>query len=111
LERKIEVDIKVPVSKVNLELAKALESLEPFGIGNPRPTFLSEDVITNAQLFGKTNNHLKIFIENLELIAFNQGEKFKQLSRGEKINVVYSLEINYWGNQEKVRGMIKFLSS
>ena len=111
LERKIEVDIKVPVSKVNLELAKALESLEPFGIGNPRPTFLSEDVITNAQLFGKTNNHLKIFIENLELIAFNQGEKFKQLSRGEKIKVVYSLEINYWGNQEKVRGMIKFLSS
>ena len=111
LERKIEVDIKVPVSKVNLDLVKALEKLEPFGIANPRPTFLSEDVITNAQLFGKTNNHLKIFIENLELIAFNQGEKFKQLSRGEKINVVYSLEINYWGNQEKVRGMIKFLSS
>jgi len=128
LERKIEVDIKVPVSKVNLELAKALESLEPFGIGNPRPTFLSEDVITNAQLFGKTNNHLKIWLTNVipapclpagrkagiqsfELIAFNQGEKFKQLSRGEKINVVYSLEINYWGNQEKVRGMIKFLSS
>ena len=111
LERKIEVDIKVPVSKVNLDLVKALEKLEPFGIANPRPTFLSEDVITNAQLFGKTNNHLKIFIENLELIAFNQGEKFKQLSRGEKIKVVYSLEINYWGNQEKVRGMIKFLSS
>ena len=128
LERKIEVDIKVPVSKVNLELAKALESLEPFGIANPRPTFLSEDVITNAQLFGKTNNHLKIWLTNVipapclpagrkagiqsfELIAFNQGEKFKQLSRGEKINVVYSLEINYWGNQEKVRGMIKFLSS
>ena len=128
LERKIEVDIKVPVSKVNLELAKALESLEPFGIANPRPTFLSEDVITNAQLFGKTNNHLKIWLTNVipapclpagrkagiqsfELIAFNQGEKFKQLSRGEKIKVVYSLEINYWGNQEKVRGMIKFLSS
>ena len=111
LERKIEVDIKVPVSKVNLELAKALESLEPFGIANPRPTFLSEDVITNAQLFGKTNNHLKIFIENLELIAFNQGEKFKQLSRGEKIKVVYNLEVDRWNERERLRGMIKFLSS
>jgi len=111
LERKIEVDIKVPVSKVNLDLVKALEKLEPFGIANPRPTFLSEDVITNAQLFGKTNNHLKIFIENLELIAFNQGEKFKQLSRGEKINVVYSLEVDRWNERERLRGMIKFLSS
>ena len=128
LERKIEVDIKVPVSKVNLELAKALESLEPFGIANPRPTFLSEDVITNAQLFGKTNNHLKIWLTNVipapclpagrkagiqsfELIAFNQGEKFKQLSRGEKINVVYSLEVDRWNERERLRGMIKFLSS
>ena len=128
LERKIEVDIKVPVSKVNLDLVKALEKLEPFGIANPRPTFLSEDVITNAQLFGKTNNHLKIWLTNVipapclpagrkaeiqsfELIAFNQGEKFKQLSRGEKINVVYSLEVDRWNERERLRGMIKFLSS
>ncbi|MFH0979359.1 MAG: single-stranded-DNA-specific exonuclease RecJ [Candidatus Roizmanbacteria bacterium] len=106
LEKIITADVKIPVSKINLELAKALETLEPFGIGNPRPLFLSETEITNAQLFGKTNNHLKIFVEDLELIGFNQGDKFQKLSRGEKIKVVYSLEVDRWNGREKLRGKI-----
>ncbi|KKQ24636.1 MAG: Single-stranded-DNA-specific exonuclease RecJ [Candidatus Roizmanbacteria bacterium GW2011_GWC2_37_13] len=109
LERIIIVDIKIPVSKINLEIVKSLETLEPFGIGNPRPTFYSEGILTDAKLFGKTNNHLKIFVDSLELIAFNQGEKFKQLSRGQKIKVVYSLEIDRWNGREKLRGKIVFM--
>ncbi|PIV62749.1 hypothetical protein COS12_01185, partial [Candidatus Roizmanbacteria bacterium CG01_land_8_20_14_3_00_33_9] len=139
LERIITADIKIPVSKINLELVKSLESLEPFGIGNPRPTFLSEGIISNAQLFGKNNNHLKIWVKDdllllrakrsnldleiassstsspsrddiiLELIAFNQREKIQELSRGQKINVVYSLEVDRWGGREKLRGRLSFI--
>jgi len=106
LKRIITADIKIPVSKINFELAKALEILEPYGIGNPRPTFLSEGIITNAQLFGKTNNHLKIFVEGLELIAFNQADKFQEFSRGQKINIVYTLEVNRWREKEKLIGRL-----
>ncbi len=109
LERVIFADLKIPVSKINLGMVKAIEELEPFGIGNPRPTFYSEEEIINAQLFGKLNNHLKIFIGNLELIGFNQGPKFKELSRGQKIEVVYSLEIDRWGGREKLRGKIVYI--
>jgi single-stranded-DNA-specific exonuclease len=112
LERKIEADLKIPLNKINLPLVKSLEKLAPFGIGNPRPTFLSEGIITNAQLFGKTNNHLKIFVSyldnqnSLELIAFNQADQFTKLSKGNKINVVYSLEVDRWGGREKLRGKL-----
>jgi single-stranded-DNA-specific exonuclease len=111
LERKIEADLKIPISKINLDLVKSLEALEPFGIGNPKPTFYSEGILTGAQLLGKTNAHLKIFVDGLELLAFNQADKFKSLSRGQKIKVVYNLEINRWNGSEKVKGIIKLISS
>ncbi len=124
LERTITADIKIPISKINLSLVKSLERLEPFGIGNPQPVFLSEGIIIDAKIFGKKNEHLKIFLSDnnkyldsrfcendnttLEIIAFNQGELFKSLSRGQKINVVYTLEIDRWGEKEKVRGKMNY---
>lgn len=106
LERKIEADLKIPLSKINLDLVKSLEALEPFGIGNPTPTFYSEGILTGAQLLGKTQKHLKIFVDGLELIAFNQADKFKELSRGQKISIVYTLEIDRWNGRERLRGKI-----
>ena len=106
LERKIEADLKIPISKINLDLVKSLEALEPFGIGNPRPSFYSEGTLTGAQLLGKTQKHLKIFVDDLELLAFNQADKFKELSRGQKIKVVYNLDINEWNNKKTIQGRL-----
>jgi len=128
LERKIEADLKIPISKINLDLVKSLEVLEPFGMGNSRPTFYSEGILTGAQLLGKTQKHLKIWVSDitgktgsvipvktgiqiLELISFNNAEKFKTLSRGQKIKVVYNLDINEWDNKKTVQGKVIFLES
>lgn len=109
LERKIIADLKISIVKINLDLVKSLESLEPFGIGNPQPTFYSEGILAGAQLIGKTQKHLKIFVDGLELLAFNQADKFKGLSRGQKIKVVYSLEIDRWNGRERLKGKIIYL--
>jgi len=105
-ERKIEADLKIPISKINLDLVKSLETLEPFGIGNPKPTFYSEGILTGAQLLGKTQKHLKIFVDCFEFLAFNQADKFKELFRGQKIKVVYSLEIDRWNGRERLKGKL-----
>jgi len=128
LERKIEADLKIPISKIDLSLVKSLEVVEPFGIGNPRPSFYSEGILTGAQLLGKTQKHLKIWVSNvvkesasvipvktgiqsLELISFNSAEKFKELSRGQKIKIVYNLDINEWNNKKTVQGKIIYLQN
>jgi len=111
LERKIETDLKIPISKINLDLVKSLEVLEPFGMGNPRPTFYSEGILTGAQLLGKTQKHLKIFVDGLELLAFNQADKFIKLSRGQKISVVYNLEVDRWNGRERLKGKLQWLST
>lgn len=112
LEKEIFVDLKIPIHKINLNWVKLLGNLYPFGIGNPEPLFFSEAKIVNLRLIGKENKHLKIFIQDedrhsiLELIAFNQGENFKNLYRNQKIKVVYTLSIDRFGGQEKVNGKL-----
>ncbi len=107
LERKIEADLKIPLNKINISLVNSLELLEPFGMGNPKPTFYSQGVLTGAQLLGKTNAHLKIFVDGYEFIAFNQADKFKELSRGDSINIIYTLDIDRWNGRERLKGFVK----
>ncbi len=116
LKKTIEADLKIPLTKINLRLALELEKLQPFGIGNPNPVFYSEAEIVGAKLFGKTNNHLKILVKDanisadpLELISFNNAKLFTELSRGLKTEIVYSLEIDRWGGNEKLRSKLIYM--
>jgi len=112
LEKEVLVDLKIPLQKINLHWVKLLESLYPFGIGNPEPLFFSEVKISNLYFVGKENKHLKIFVQDenhpstLELIAFNQADIFKNLYRNQKIKVVYTLSIDSWGGQKTVKGKL-----
>ncbi|OGK37067.1 single-stranded-DNA-specific exonuclease RecJ [Candidatus Roizmanbacteria bacterium RIFCSPHIGHO2_12_FULL_41_11] len=111
LEKVIEVDIKIPVQIVDMRLAREIEKLNPFGIGNPQPSFVSQVEVVGAQLFGKKNDHLKIIVKSsdtttLEMIAFNRAADYVSLSRGKKLDIVYNLNINRWNGRESLRGRV-----
>lgn len=116
LEKKLQADYKISLSKINPKLVKLIEKLQPFGIGNPQPTFYSDGNLIDAKIVGKTAKHLKIILNDpsfhhsmihlLEGISFNSAEKFTQLSVNQEISIVYQLEINRWNGKEKVVGKI-----
>ena len=113
LEREIQVDLRLPVSHVSLSLAKALESLSPFGIGNPQPSFVSDVELVSASIMGKNQNHLKLTVKDsetksfpLEMVAFGKGELFPELSRGKKLKIAYQLDINRWKGRESLQGKV-----
>ncbi|MDO8610237.1 MAG: single-stranded-DNA-specific exonuclease RecJ [bacterium] len=114
LERIIEVDLKIPLSKITIKFVKLLEKLQPFGIGNPQPSFLSEGILIDAKLIGKKSQHLKIYIKEnesfpLELISFNHEEEFTKLTKGIPIKCIYTLSINRWNDTERVQGIISYI--
>ena len=84
--------------------------------GGAKPTFLSEVEIIDLRTFGKTNDHLKLFVRDsfssfpFELISFYSAGKKSRLSKGQKIQVVYSVEVDRWGGSEKLRGKINYLA-
>lgn len=121
-ERKITADIKIPLSKINIDLAKQIEKLAPFGIGNPQPVFYSIGELVDAKIIGKTAKHMRLFFQEppntyrltpnnfqIEFISFNSADKFSSLSKGQKMEIVYQLEVNRWGGKEKIVGKILFL--
>ena len=114
LERTMEVDLKIPLSLSTKPLANALNKLAPFGMGNARPTFASVASVVHAKILGKQRNHLKLQVKDvsgqslpLDMIAFGQAEIFKQLSKNQKITLVYHLDLNEWNGQINVQGMVK----
>ncbi len=113
LEKIIETDLKIPISKLNLSMARSIEQLNPFGVGNPNPTFYSEVELMEAKLFGKKNEHLKIYVKDvqnasfpLELISFSNSALYKKLTPKMKMQIPFSLEIDRWSGTERLRGRL-----
>ncbi|HLL61379.1 MAG TPA: hypothetical protein VK338_06700, partial [Candidatus Nitrosocosmicus sp.] len=113
LEKKEEVDISLPFSKVNLKLVRLLDSLKPFGMGNKEPSFLSNVRIVSKKLFGKKNEHLKLIVKDpvqssfpIEIISFSKGKQYEKYAVDQEIEIVYKLEIDRWNGRENLRGRL-----
>ena len=115
LERSIEVDIHIPLSKIKISLAKDIEVLAPFGMGNPHPKFVSMVSVIDKKLFGKKYEHVKLIVKDadsysfpLEMLAFYKVEEYKNIEKGQKLQIVYELDINKWNGRETLRGRIVY---
>ncbi|MCX7774366.1 MAG: single-stranded-DNA-specific exonuclease RecJ [Clostridia bacterium] len=101
--------IHLPVNgkEVNLRTAKLLSRLEPFGSGNQMPLFcLKGAVILNKKVIGN-GKHLKLTLgmegQPVEGVYFNKGELDKAIVLGDKVDVVFSQEVNVWQNSETLQ--------
>lgn len=116
LERIIEADIHIPLTKIKMTLAKDMEILAPFGIGNPHPKFISDVMVVDKKLFGKKYEHIKLIVKDadsysfpLEMLAFYKNEEYKNIEKGQKLQIVYELDINKWNGRETLRGRILYI--
>lgn len=114
LERVLAVDCDMPLALAALPLARELATLEPYGVGNPKPVFHSRGALVSAQLLGKKNNHLKLTVKHqdtppLEVMLFGKSDLFPSLSRDQDISIVYNLEVNRWNGREKAQAIGKHI--
>ncbi|MBU0951218.1 MAG: single-stranded-DNA-specific exonuclease RecJ [Elusimicrobia bacterium] len=109
LEPILEIDSQLKLSEVNMELVNELNALEPFGIENPYPIFLINNVkVDEHSLVGTGNNHLKLKMSenghNLYAIGWNLADLSSIVfSVSKYIDAVAQLEINRWQNRENVQ--------
>ena len=92
----------------------ALKALEPYGLGNPRPTFLTKEVeIKNPKKIGKLSNHLKFQVGNLDAIYFNYNLPSTETGEGAggEVNLIYSIDENTFNGQTKLQLLVKELKT
>lgn len=115
-DRVLQVDALIDSSQINLELARSIEHLEPFGYGNSRPTFALEKMkIANLKAVGKAGDHYKIMlcdsVSNHECIAFNVEKNGWKIKDGMVVDVAFTISINRWRDREKVDLIVEDIKS
>jgi single-stranded-DNA-specific exonuclease len=107
----LRIETKLELYDVNDHLLEWLNKFAPFGPGNMRPTFYSENVMIVGFPYNVGKNHLKLKVMKdgctLDLIGFNLGDFLPMLKKGDRINIAYSLEFNVWQGRTSIQGKLK----
>jgi len=107
LVKQSRVDAEISLDLVSLELWQEIQKFAPFGLGNPTPVFETKKVIVdNVKKMGKTFQHSKLQIGNLEAVAFNITE-----IPNNPIDLIYSLDKNTWNGNSKLQLLVKSIKS
>jgi single-stranded-DNA-specific exonuclease len=107
LQPAIQVDAELDASALSLDVARDLAKLEPFGIENPKPVFLTRRLTVTRQLRLASQrkgggDHLKLLFEGpnrrpLEGVFWRSWPRAEQAPAGAALDVCYELELNHFG--------------
>ena len=106
LRPRLDIDAEMNLSQLGGNTYQSLQSLAPFGMGNPIPTFVSRSVeVVDCQTMGNNGGHLRLKLRqnnaNWEAVAFGLGECFKDMHS--HIDIVYNLRLEHWRGEERLR--------
>jgi len=88
------IDAELPLGRLRGGDIRWLQHFQPYGQGNPDPTFLSRGVsVAEVRLLGNNGQHLRLKLKDGPVtwpaIAFGMGER--AVEAGQRVDVVYSL--------------------
>lgn len=108
----VELDAKIDLEEIDLVSIQQLELLAPFGMQNPKPVFLIEQLhLDQIRKIGSNRNHLKLMLKQhdhvLDAVGFGMGEYADHLSPIAKASVIGELAVNEWNNIKKPQIFLK----
>ncbi len=106
-EPTLQIDAWLGLHEINISLADSLESLAPFGAGNPSLTLASRNVkLRSVSTIGKTKEHLRLNIEdengNVQSLLWWGGAGEELPEDGTTFDVAYSLRASSYRGQKQV---------
>jgi len=109
LQPSVNVDLELSAESIGFSLARELESLEPFGAGNPRPVFMTKNLRSLSEATVIKDRHLKLRLAGhqntpLEAVWWNCIEAPGQTPdlRG-SIELAYTLETQAWNGDYRMQ--------
>ena len=96
---KVQIDIGLPLNKINHGLIDEISLLEPYGKANPKPTFgMKKLKLLEAKILGKNRNVLKLKLSDANLVIegiyFGDIEGFEETIKYEFDEQEYSRVFN-----------------
>ena len=109
----VEADCELNFTDVNLALAKGIQLLEPFGVANPIPAFVLRGVTVNDIVAISEGKHSRLSLGNgrytISAMYFSNPPEALGVYVGDKVDVLFNLDINEWGGRENAQMIIRDL--
>lgn len=101
-EPAIDIDDELAFTKIDRHLIRAIEQLEPFGVGNPRPVFGTRNARLLQPVRTMKEKHCKLRLRDsdagrpFDVIGWRMREQVGALSLalGDKLDIAYTIEEN-----------------
>ncbi len=105
LQRKVRIDSRLSLNEIQASFINVYLRLAPFGVGNPKPVFLSEGVEVASPPRILKNKHLKFLARQdgrmIEVLGWNRNNWAVEIHQGERLDIVYSLQSSTFLGAEK----------
>ncbi len=108
-------DLVCRLDEVPIECIERIDSLAPFGMGNPSPRCIFTGLqIQEMRAIGKDRQHLKMIVSQAEgdengtmdAVAFGQADLAENISSTARLDVLGELSINEWNGTRKPQLLI-----
>lgn len=109
----MEIEQEITLQEITPQFISILKHLEPFGPENPRPLFLTRQLINNryTKAVGKQREHLHLDVTDrtaaISGIAFGMGDWALHIQNGQPVDVCYNLEENTFNNKTSIQMMVQ----
>lgn len=114
-QRILWIDAEAPLSMWSVALVTQVEMLEPYGMGNPRPIFVSQPVTVVGEIraVGRDGSHAQVRLKQgdatVKAVAWGQYKRLEALNRDAPLAAAYYPQINEWNGRREVQLELKEL--
>lgn len=114
LNPSIDVDLELSIDDVDVSLVEEISKLEPFGMSNPSPTFVVNNlVLKQKKLMGSTKDHLKLTVETnngtIDCVWWSRGDI--PLVQGDRLDIAFAPQLNTFNGVTSVQLILKDIHS
>lgn len=107
----LSVECSLPPNNIDIKTLEDIDLFRPFGIGNPKPLFILENVtIDSTRALGQEEKHLSITISenpSLRLLFWNASKKKTHLLPGNIVSLIIEVDRNEWKWKISIQLIVK----
>ena len=107
----LEADAEIDFTDISLGFAEELQILEPYGVGNPIPTFVLRNVYASEITPVSDGKHTRfVFTDGNSYVSamyFTTSPKETGVFAGDKLDVLFTVDINEWMGRRSVQLIVK----
>jgi len=112
----LNIDALVTSKSLSLDLVESFAPFEPFGAGNPKPVFVTRDLILRDEPYAMKEKHLKLKLlgednRQFEAVWWDGVERSKgqTLKPNSRIELAYVAETNTWQGNTRLQLVVEDL--